>query len=208
MADMRCGKTGRIGWYSPDPRAVLSLAEGGVHVSRSLARTIRRSVFELTTDETFEGVMRACAAPRGGDGLDGAWISEEMIGAYTGLHQLGHAHSVEAWRGAGSQRQLVGGIYGVSIGAAFFAESMFCRPERGGTDASKVCLVMLAAHLRRAGYRLLDVQIANPHTLRLGAVEVGRDVFLAALGHALPGQGCWGSTDEFGRMQADPRRER
>ena len=200
MADMRRAKNGRIGWYSPDPRAVLPLAVGGLHVARSLARTIRRGVFEITTDEAFEGVMRACAAPRKGDGSEGAWISEEMIGAYTGLHRLGRAHSIEAWRGGrgnGSERRLVGGIYGVSIGAAFFAESMFCRPDLGGTDASSVCLVTLVGQLRRGGYRLLDVQLANAHTRRFGAVELGRKEFLGVLGESLLREGCWGPLPGF-----------
>jgi len=191
MADMRLrarGGRGRIGWYSPDPRAVLPLEEGGLHVPRSLARTIRQGRFEVTVNDCFERVMRACAEPRHGEGPAEAWISEEMIEVYTQVHGLGHAHSVEAWAADGGERRLVGGIYGVSIGAAFFAESMFCRPELGGTDASKVCLVELAQRLRRGGYQLLDVQLANPHTLRFGVVEIDRQAFLLRLAEAVAGK--------------------
>jgi len=190
MADMRSrarGGPSRIGWYSPDPRAVLPLEEGGLHVPRSLARTMRQGKFEVTVDECFEQVMRACAAPRRDEGPAEAWISEEMIDVYTQLHRLGHAHSVEAWSAGGGERRLAGGIYGVSIGAAFFAESMFCRPELGGTDASKVCLVELAQRLRRVGYQLLDVQMANAHTRRFGVVEIDRETFLLRLAEAICG---------------------
>lgn len=188
MADMdsvRPGRNAEIGWYSPDPRAVLPLADGALHVPRSLAKTIRQEKFEITTDRAFQRVMVECARPRTAEAEGGAWISDEMIRAYTELHRLGFAHSVEAWRGQGSDAMLVGGLYGVSIGAAFFAESMFCRPASGGTDASKVCLVRLAEHARRCGYMLLDVQLANPHTQRFGVVEVSRKAFLDHLQTAI-----------------------
>ncbi len=148
---------------------------------------MRQGKFEVTVDECFEQVMRACAAPRRDEGPAEAWISEEMIDVYTQLHGLGHAHSVEAWSAGGGERRLAGGIYGVSIGAAFFAESMFCRPELGGTDASKVCLVELAQRLRRVGYQLLDVQMANAHTRRFGVVEIDRETFLLRLAEAICG---------------------
>lgn len=188
MADMRSARRRAqptIAWYAPDPRAILPLEEGAMHISRSLACTIRRATFEISTDHCFEQVMRECASPRRGDEAGGAWISGEMIQAYTELHRLGHAHSVEAWCGAACQRRLVGGIYGVSIGAAFFAESMFCRPELGGTDASKVCLVDLVNRLRRMGYQLLDVQIANPHTMQFGVIEIDRTEFERRLADAV-----------------------
>ncbi len=191
MADMRRGREGEIGWYLPDPRAIIPLGEGGLHIPRSLARTIRRGTFELTTDECFEAVMRECAARRPGQPAAAHWISDEMIHAYTRLHHAGHAHSVEAWTGAGGQRRLAGGIYGVSIGGAFFAESMFCRPELGGTDASKVCLVRLVELLRSAGFVLLDVQMANDHTARFGVVEISREEFLSRLSAALTIRAHW-----------------
>ena len=206
MADMRRGRKQRIGWYSPDPRAVIPLAEGGLHVPRSLAKTIRRGVFEVTFDECFERVMRECAAPRTGEGPASAWISEEMIEVYTRLHQLGFAHSVEAWMGQGSERRLVGGVYGVSIRAAFFAESMFCRPEQRGTNASKVCLVELVNRLRRGGWLLLDVQIANPHTERFGVVELPRERFIEMLAVAVGGGPPLdpGTAGRTGDRSADP----
>lgn len=196
MADLRrAGRSGAapIGWYAPDPRAILPLEEDAVHIPRSLARTIRRSPFEISVDTCFEQVMRECAAPRRPGEHDGAWISEEMIKAYTDLHRQGFAHSIEAWAGTADARRLVGGIYGVAIGAAFFAESMFCRPELGGTDASKVCLIELVRRLRGAGYMLLDVQLANPHTQRFGVIEIPRREFEDRLAKAItrtPGPLC------------------
>lgn len=194
MADMRKSRRGtrpRIGWYSPDPRAILSLEPGGLHIPRSLARTLRRGEFEVTFDECFQQVMVECAKPRSTDGDDGCWISPEMIDAYTALHRRGNAHSVEAWVGKAESRRLVGGLYGVSIGAAFFAESMFCRPELGGTDASKVCLVALVHALQAAGYVVLDVQMANPHTEQFGVVEIPRNAFQAILEAAVRAPANW-----------------
>jgi leucyl/phenylalanyl-tRNA--protein transferase len=107
-----------------------------------------------------------------------------MVDVYTQVHRQGFAHSIEAWLGRGEERRLVGGIYGVSIGAAFFAESMFCRPELGGTDASKVCLVELVGRLRRGGYTLLDVQLANPHTEQFGVIEIPSFTFQKRLAAA------------------------
>lgn len=158
MADHR----GRISWYAPDPRAILE--HDRLHVSRSLRAVLRRGWFEIRVDTCFERVMRECAAPRGDE--DGTWISDEFIWCYGVLHTHGFAHSVEAWRDG----RLVGGLYGVSIGAAFMGESMFSREP----DASKVCLVSLVERLRARGYQLHDTQFLTPHLAHMGAAVVSR----------------------------------
>jgi len=169
-------------WWSLDPRAILEL--DGLHVSRSLQRTLRSGRFEATSDRDFAGVIRGCAAGPGRQG--GTWITPKMIRAYTRLFELGHAHSVEAWHGG----QLAGGVYGVAIAGLFAAESMFYRVR----DASKVALVHLVAHLRRQGYLLLDIQQLTPHTQRLGAIEIPRDEYLRRLADALA------APSRFGRI--------
>jgi leucyl/phenylalanyl-tRNA--protein transferase len=151
-------------WWSPDPRTVLDAAQ--LHVSRSLARTLRRGRFTLTFDRAFADVMRGCAEGRRG----GTWIIPEMSAAYERLHRLGHAHSVEAWDGD----ELVGGLYGVHRGGLFAAESMFHR----ATDASKVALVAAVRSMFRAGIEVFDVQMTTPHLLRLGAEEWPRKRYL------------------------------
>lgn len=161
-----------LAWFSPDPRAVLELDE--LHVSRRLARRIRSGRFGVTIDCDFPGVMAGCAAPREPSG--GTWITTDMIQTYCELHRQGHAHSVEVWR----EGAVVGGVYGVSIGAFFAGESMFHR-ER---DASKVALVFLIAHLLARGFQLFDVQQATSHMVRLGAVEIARHNFLQRLHRA------------------------
>jgi leucyl/phenylalanyl-tRNA--protein transferase len=168
---------GELGWYSPDPRAVIPLDR--FRIPRSLARTVRAARFELRTDTAFEAVMRACAEPA--PGREQTWIDERLVRAYVDLHQRGAAHSVETWL-AGA---LVGGLYGVHLGAAFFGESMFSRPESGGRDASKVALVALVELLRAAGFRLLDTQFRTEHLARFGCTEIPRNVYLALLERAL-----------------------
>lgn len=153
-------------WWSPDPRCVF--AADGVHVSRSLTRTLRKSNWRWSMDRAFAAVMRACAEPR--PGQHGTWITDDMLAAYAGLHALGFAHSLEVWDGDA----LVGGLYGVSIGRAFSAESMYSRR----TDASKVALVALAQALRARGFPWIDAQVANPHLLRMGARLIPRRQFL------------------------------
>jgi len=161
-------------WHSPDPRMVLLADE--VKVSRTLRRTIRRAAFRVTLDTAFTEVMVACAsAPR--PGQDGTWITPGMVEAYTELHRRGVAHSAEAWRGD----ELVGGLYGISLGAAFFGESMFARE----TDASKVAFVALVEQLGRWSIRLVDCQVYTPHLASLGAREWPRREFLEALRLAL-----------------------
>jgi leucyl/phenylalanyl-tRNA---protein transferase len=164
---------GRIYWYDPDPRAILPLE--AFHLSRSLARLVGKRPFTIRANTDFEEVMRACAAP--GPGRGQTWISQEIIAAYTRLHRLGFAHSVEAWQNG----RLVGGLYGVAIGGLFAGESMF-HHER---DASKVALVHLVRGLRQRGFRLLDVQFMTDHLAQFGAVEIPRPVYKARLLRAL-----------------------
>ncbi len=175
-----------VRWYSPDPRAIIELGDGGLHIGRTVARQVRSGRFTLTSDRAFERVIRACAKP--GPTRGGAWLEETLIRCYTLLHERAHAHSIEAW---GPDNVLLGGIYGVSLGAAFFAESMFTAINEGGTGASSVCLVTLWNHLRSCGYELLDVQMANDHTRRFGVIEIPRTDYLARLAHALQSPDRW-----------------
>jgi len=161
-------------WWSPDPRLVLKLDE--FKVSRSLRKTLKKDVFKVTLDRAFEEVIRGCAsAPR--EGQRGTWITKEMQHAYIELHGLGFAHSVETWWG----EELVGGLYGVSLGKAFFGESMFHRR----TDASKVALAVLVETLQSWGFHFIDAQMTTEHLLRFGAAEMPRRVFLKRLQSAL-----------------------
>jgi leucyl/phenylalanyl-tRNA--protein transferase len=161
-------------WWSPDPRLTLELDD--FKVSHSLAKTMRKGVFKVTLDRVFEEVIAACAAVSR-DGQKGTWITSEMQAAYIRLHGLGYAHSVETW----FDGQLVGGLYGVSLGKAFFGESMFHRH----TDASKVALAKLVEKLKSWGFRFIDSQMTTEHMLRLGAKDLSRRVFLKQLQAAL-----------------------
>ena len=156
-------------WWSPDPRMVLFPEE--LRVSRSLRRTLARGTFETRVDSAFRAVVEACAAPREAHG--GTWIVPEMIDAYTRLHELGFAHSVESW----SEGELAGGLYGISLGQVFFGESMFTR----ATDASKVALVRLVERLRARGCQVIDCQQATAHLASLGAREIPRTAFAQLL---------------------------
>jgi leucyl/phenylalanyl-tRNA--protein transferase len=157
-------------WWSPDPRLVL--LPGELHVSASLARTLRRGRFRVTADQAFGAVIRGCSRTAR-PGQDGTWITDEMIAAYEELHRRGYAHSFEAWSGDA----LVGGLYGVSLGGAFFGESMFSeRP-----DASKVAFVRSVEFLARSGVELVDCQVRTEHLVRLGAREIPRVEFLERL---------------------------
>ncbi len=171
-------------WWSPPSRCVLRPEE--FHASRSLGRLIKQARFTITRDRAFRSVIRACAETRLAHG-QGTWITREMIEAYSALHHAGFAHSVEAWDGP----RLAGGIYGVSLGGAFFGESMFARVS----NASKVAFFSLAQQLREWGFSLLDCQLSNPHLHRLGAYEIPRAEFLDRLSHALnlpTRRGNWG----------------
>jgi leucyl/phenylalanyl-tRNA---protein transferase len=192
--------TGDIGWYDPDPRGVIPLEPGGFRVTRSLRAKVRQGRFEITSDQAFERVIRACAKPRDEDGV---WISEPIVEAYCTLHAHGHAHSVEAWvEGENGESTLVGGLYGVSVGAAFAGESMFSRPDLGGTDASKVCLVHLVGHLRRAGVVLLDTQFTNPHLEQFGCIEIPRDEYRRQLIGAMEREVGWEPFEARGCVEA------
>jgi len=170
-------------WHAPDPR--MALAPSDLRVSRSLARTLRRGRFELRLDTAFQAVVRACAeAPRKGE--PGTWITDDMIEAYCRLHELGFAHSVESWQTG----ELVGGLYGVSLGGCFFGESMFARQR----DASKAALVGLVRQIEAWGFDLLDCQMHTDHLARLGARERPRREFTRALQASLEKQtrrGAW-----------------
>ena len=167
MAD----EAGTISWYSPDPRGVLPLET--FHVPSRLQRTMRRSALQVRVDTMFADVMRACADAerQGEDG--GTWISDEIIASYSALHTQGYAHSVEVHDGG----RLVGGLYGVALGSAFFGESMF----HTATDASKIALVALIDRLRNRGFTLLDTQWVTPHLQQFGAIEVPRPDYLRQL---------------------------
>jgi leucyl/phenylalanyl-tRNA--protein transferase len=170
-------ETTPILWHSPDPRMVLLPEE--LKISRRLARTLRKHPFEIQLDTAFEAVVRACAdAPRAGG--EGTWITPDMIEAYRRLHELGFAHSAEAWR----RGELVGGLYGVSLGACFFGESMFTRRS----DASKAAFVTLVRQLRAWRFELVDCQIHSDHLARFGARDWSRRDFLARLARALEGE--------------------
>ena len=164
-------ENGEIGWFSPDPRGVIPLDE--FRVPSRLARVVRQGRFQIAVDRDFERVMRECAAQRD----EGTWISDEILESYCALHRLGLAHSVETRQGD----TLVGGLYGVHLGGAFFGESMFHRV----TDASKVALVALVDRLQRRGFRLLDIQWTTPHLAQFGAVGIPRREYLRRLRQAL-----------------------
>jgi leucyl/phenylalanyl-tRNA--protein transferase len=165
---------GEIYWYDPNPRAIIPLE--AFHVPQRLARRVRNGGFEIRVDSDFRAVMAACAEPRPDHA--GTWISPEMIDAYTALHRLGFAHSVETWHDG----QMVGGLYGVAIRGLFAGESMFSR----ATDASKVALVYLVERLRRGGFTLLDSQyIVGTHMLQFGTIEIPRSEYKRRLRQAL-----------------------
>lgn len=157
-------------WFCPDPRGILPL--DGFHLPRSLGKTVRQNIFTVTLNKAFPEVIRRCA-----DARAESWINGAIIALYEELSRQGHAHSVECWQ----EGRLVGGLYGVSVGAAFCGESMFSATR----DASKVALVWLVAALKSCGYRLLDTQYITPHLARLGAVEIPQAEYLARLQQTL-----------------------
>ena len=160
-------------WWSPDPRGIFQMDH--FLVSRSLAKLLRRNVFSITINKAFGEVMIGCAEPS--PGRENTWITPEFIEAYTQLHEMGHAHSVECWR----EGRLVGGIYGVAIGGLFAGESMFHRES----NASKVALFHLIQRLRERNFSLFDIQMVTPATRRLGAVEISREEYLTRLSSAI-----------------------
>ncbi|HEY7532564.1 MAG TPA: leucyl/phenylalanyl-tRNA--protein transferase [Nitrospiraceae bacterium] len=162
-------------WWCPDPRAVLFPAK--LHISRSLKRSLRLGGFTITLDTRFREVMLGCAGPRPQYPEGGTWITSDMMNAYVRLHDLGYAHSVEAWK----EERLVGGLYGVALGGIFFGESMFTREP----DASKVALVWLVRQLQAWNFRIFDCQQSSRHVKLLGAEDIPRREFLAHLNAAL-----------------------
>jgi leucyl/phenylalanyl-tRNA---protein transferase len=160
---------GEIEWFSPDPRAILPLDK--FHTPHTLERVVRKKSFEIRINASFPEVIRECAA------RPETWINDEIIESYTRLHQLGHAHSVEAWQNG----ELAGGLYGVAIGGAFFGESMFHHVR----DASKIALLALVEHLRERRFTLLDTQWLTPHLQKFGAIEIPRPEYLHLLNTAV-----------------------
>ena len=168
--------SGRLRWFSPDPRAILPLE--AFHAPATLRQLWRQQRFEIRSDTLFREVMLACASRR-----EGTWISDAIVEAYCKLHEMGRAHSVEAWR----EGELVGGLYGVQLGGAFFGESMFHHRR----DASKVALVALVERLRGGGFTLLDVQFSTPHLEQFGVVEIPRVAYLRRLKAAIRVSARW-----------------
>jgi leucyl/phenylalanyl-tRNA--protein transferase len=177
MAERRGDPT--VYWVSPEKRGIIPLED--FHVPRRLARTVRSGAFTVTADRAFRAVMEACAAPA--PGREESWINDEILRLYTALHISGHAHSIECWQ----DNRLVGGLYGVRLGAAFFGESMFSRMR----DASKVALVALVEGLNRGGFVLLDTQFITAHLARFGAIEIPRQQYLRRLQDALNREAIW-----------------
>jgi leucyl/phenylalanyl-tRNA---protein transferase len=172
---MGTGRRNRIEWFSPDPRGILPLDT--FHAPERLRRVVRQGRFDVRIDTAFEAVMRACAS------RDDTWITAGIVQSYVRLHSLGFAHSVETWQ----DDRLVGGLYGVALGGAFFGESMF----HTATDASKVALVALVDRLVAGGYALLDTQWVTPHLAQFGAIEITRDEYLRRLAIALDRDGTF-----------------
>jgi leucyl/phenylalanyl-tRNA--protein transferase len=171
MAERRDDST--LYWIDPEKRGILPLND--FHVSRRLRRTVRSGLYEIRCNTAFADVVRACAAP--GPKRDESWINDEIVSLYSDLHELGRAHCVETWEDG----ELVGGLYGVALGAAFFGESMFSAAR----DASKVALVHLVARLRKSGYLLLDTQFVTEHLAQFGVVELPRAGYRQRLSAAL-----------------------
>lgn len=163
------GPDGTVEWYAPDPRGIIDLSH--FHIPNRLKRTIRQKQFIIKCNQNFAKVIRGCSA------RSETWINEEIISAYTMLHQLGKCHSVEAYL----EDQLVGGLYGVALGGAFMGESMFSLEN----DSSKVCLVFLVSRLIERGFQLLDTQFITPHLKKFGAIEISRKDYMHRLEEAL-----------------------
>ena len=174
MAD----RDGAVRWYTADPRGILPL--DGLHVPKTLAALVRQRKFDVRINHDFEATMRGCMSNR----EEGSWISEDLIAAYKRLHEMGCAHSVETWL----NDELVGGLYGVSLGAAFFGESMFHRVR----DASKVALVHLVERLNERGYELLDTQASTEHLRRFGCIDIPASQYLRLLKSAMKKQCVFG----------------
>ena len=189
MAETRNGD--RLYWLDPERRGVLPL--DGFHLSRRLLRTMQAGTFTVTTNRDFAGVIAGCAEPR--PGRQDTWINPLIEQLFVELHHRGVAHSVESWHAG----RLVGGLYGVAMGGAFFGESMFSR----ATDASKVALVHLVARLRLGGYVLLDTQFVTSHLTRFGALEIPRELYKQRLADALEVPAVWLDTPDPAAIEAE-----
>ena len=203
MAETRLGD--RIYWLDPEHRGILPL--DGFHLSRRLRRTVNAGLFEVAIDRDFAATIAGCAAPA--DGRPDTWINPDIRNLFTELHHMGYAHSVECWQ----DETLVGGLYGVAIGGAFFGESMFSHVR----DASKVALVHLVIRLRLGGFRLLDTQFITEHLTQFGALEIPRESYRALLTEALDSSAAWlpapdpemlrAEVDKLFREKGDPASE-
>lgn len=206
------GAVGQLAWFEADPRGVIRLDR--FRIPRRLARTMRGGRFLLTADRAFGRVIRECGNPD----RPGGWIDGRIVAIFEALHRVGVAHSVEAWTqaptaeplagrdarlaSADGSRVLVGGIYGLSLGAIFCGESMFSRPDLGGRDASKVCLAHLLLHLRARGYQILDTQMWSEHVAQFGCESVDREEYAALLASLRDRDVRWGSFDPGATLAA------
>jgi leucyl/phenylalanyl-tRNA--protein transferase len=193
MAETRRGD--RLYWLDPELRGVLPLDR--FHLPRRLRRTVVSGGFTVTTNRDFQGVIAACAAPA--EGREDTWINPEIERLFGALHRMGHAHSVEAWMPADGGPRLVGGLYGVALGGAFFGESMFSRAR----DASKVALVHLVARLRLFGFTLLDAQFQTTHLAQFGCHEVPRQAYKRLLSEAVEEQARWDDAVDAETVRAE-----
>ena len=191
MAESRRGD--RLYWLDPEQRGVIPLA--AFHLPRRLRRTVLSGAFEVTSNRDFAGIVAGCAAPA--EGREDTWINTEIERLFGALHRLGHAHSVEVWHDG----RLVGGLYGVSLGAAFFGESMFSRVR----DASKVALVHLVARMRVMGFRLLDAQFQTAHLAQFGCREVPRAAYKRLLSEAVEEPVAWDDAPDPALLEAEIR---
>lgn len=191
MAETRRGD--RLYWLDPERRGILPLL--GFHLPRRLARTALSDQFTVTADADFPATIAGCAAPA--PGREDTWINPQIEALFGELHELGYARSVECWQAG----RLVGGLYGVALGAVFFGESMFSRVP----DSSKVALVHLVARLRLGGFRLLDTQFVTEHLAQFGAVEIGRDEYRALLGQAVEAEAAWLAEPDPAALRAEIR---
>lgn len=198
MAESRRGD--RLYWLDPEQRGVLPLK--GFHLPRRLMRTVLSGGFSVTSNRDFGGVIAGCAAPA--EGREDTWINPEIERLFGTLHHMGHAHSVEVWQGDPSSGELVGGLYGVALGGAFFGESMFSRVR----DASKVALVHLVARLRLYGFTLLDAQFQTSHLAQFGCHEVPRHLYKRLLSRAVDEPVSWNDTPDPAAVEAEIRRIR
>jgi leucyl/phenylalanyl-tRNA--protein transferase len=180
-----------VHWVQPRRRGVIPLEHEQFVISRSLRSVVRSGRFRVTSDLAFGEVVRECAAPGAGQRAE-TWLCPEIIELFELMHHAGYAHSVEAWVDGDAGPELVGGLYGLVVGTVFCGESMFARPERGGSNASKVCLVHLVEHLRQQRFTMLDAQLSNPHLAQFGCYEIDQGEYAERLFRAASQVREWG----------------